>query len=161
MSEYTIRPGNLAVGREEDEIRALALGAGVVVCLYDEEARTGGMVYALFPDSGEPYSEELQELKYVDTALDILEKKTVQAGARTEKLWGKIVGGAQIFRFFNTDGRENIGRRNVEAAKEWMREHGIPIKAEDTGNDFGRTVRFSLPDGNIEVELVNKYKYYI
>lgn len=159
---YQIRPNNLAVGRDKDEIMARALGSGIVVCLYDEGNRAGGMVYTLFPDSGADMKLLAEEgLKYVDTALERLADEVVQSGAEREKLWAKVVGGAQIFRFANGREQENIGRQNVAAARTWLKEHQIPIKAEDTGNNFGRTVRFQIEDGNVEIELVNKNKYYI
>lgn len=159
---YQIRPNNLAVGRDKDEIMARALGSGIAVCLYDEGNRAGGMVYTLFPDSGADMKLLAEEgLKYVDTALERLADEVVQSGAEREKLWAKVVGGAQIFRFANGREQENIGRQNVAAARTWLKEHQIPIKAEDTGNNFGRTVRFQIEDGNLEIELVNKNKYYI
>lgn len=162
MNLYQIRPNNLAVGRDEDEIMAKALGSGVAVCLYDEGSRAGGMVYTLFPDSRTDMKLLADEkLKYVDTALECLTKEVERLGAEREKLWAKVIGGAQIFRFANGREQENIGRRNVAAVREWLKEHQIPIKAEDTGNNFGRTVRFRMQDGNVEIELVNKHKYYI
>lgn len=162
MSIYQIRPNNLAVGRNEDEIMARALGSGIVVCLYDEENKAGGMVYTLFPDSGTDMKFLPDErLKYVDSALERLTDEVVKAGAEREKLWAKVVGGAQIFRFSDGREQENIGRQNVVAARAWLKEHQIPIKTEDTGNNFGRTVRFQIEDGKVEIELVNKHKYNI
>lgn len=162
MSIYQIRPNNLAVGKDEDEIMARALGAGIAVCLYDEEKKSGGMVYTMFPDSKADNKLLADErLKYVDTALECLADAVTEAGADREKLWAKIIGGAQIFRFANIREQENIGRQNVEAARTWLKQHKIPIKSEDTGNDFGRTVRFHMEEGKVEVELVNKYKYDI
>lgn len=162
MSRYQVRPNKMAVGSQKDEIMARALGAGIAVCLYDEEARTGGMCYTLFPDSSvcRVRSEE-EQLRYVDTALTILEQSVIEAGGRRTKLWAKVIGGARIFNF--TDGREqeNIGKQNVETAREWLRERDIRIKSEDTGNNFGRTVHFFLEDGTVEIELVNKLKYSI
>ena len=81
MSSYQIKPNSFAIGSEKDEITALALGAGIAVCLYDEEKRAGGMVYALFPDSAaEGKIAEDDRLKYVDTALALLEEEVVRSG---------------------------------------------------------------------------------
>lgn len=160
MNRYQIRPNNIAVGRGEDEITAMALGSGIAVCLYDEETRTGGMIYTLFPDSnGVRINAEEEKLRYVDTAMEVLEQAVLKAGAKRERLWAKLIGGARIFHFTNGREQENIGKQNIEAAREWLREHEIVIKAEDTGNSFGRTVHFFLSDGDAEIELVNKYKY--
>ena len=46
----------------------------------------------------------------------------------------------------------NIGMRNVMAVKETLLKLGIPIIAEDTGKDFGRTVYFYAEDGKMQVK---------
>ena len=35
-----------------------------------------------------------------------------------------------------------IGPRNVEAVKEYLKKYSIPIVAEDTGGNSGRTIEF-------------------
>lgn len=160
MSSCQIRPNHLAVGSDEDVLTARAVGSGIVVCLYDEESKTGGMVYTLFPDSSiKAELESAEKMKYVDTALEALLKKLVSGGVREEALWAKIIGGAKIFRFAEKLANEDIGKRNIEAAQGWLKEKGIPVKAEDTGDSFGRTVRFCLETGAAEIRAVNNYVY--
>ena len=74
-------------------------------------------------------------------------------------MWAKIIGGAKIFRFAEKLANEDIGKRNIEAAQGWLKEKGIPVKAEDTGDSFGRTVRFCLETGAAEIRAVNNYVY--
>ena len=162
MSSYQIKPNSFAIGSEKDEITALALGAGIAVCLYDEERRAGGMVYTLVPDStAEGKIAEDEWLKYVDTALALLEEEVVRYGVSRKSMWAKIIGGARIFHFRNQIEDISIGRQNVEAARNWLKSRRIPLRSEDTGNNFGRTVLFFLENGNVEIELANKYKYNI
>lgn len=160
MSICQLRPNHLALGSHEDILTVRALGSGIVVCLYDEALKTGGMVYTLFPDSAKAKEENLRDrLKYVDTALDTLLEELQKKGVRRESLWAKVIGGAKIFRFAQKLENGDIGKQNIEAARRWLREKAIPIKAEDTGDSFGRTVRFFLKTGKAEISAVNNYKY--
>lgn len=160
MSSCQLRPNHLALGSHEDILTVRALGSGIVVCLYDEALKTGGMVYTLFPDSQKAKERSPKErLKYVDTALDTLLEALQKKGVRRESLWAKVTGGAKIFRFAQKLENGDIGKQNIEAARRWLREKAIPIKAEDTGDSFGRTVRFFLKTGKAEISAVNNYKY--
>lgn len=162
MSNCQLRPNHLAIGSNEDILTVRALGSGIVVCLYDEATRTGGMAYTLFPDSCiRPEKDREGKKKYVDTALEVLLERLEAEGIPRERLWAKIIGGAKIFQFAEKLESEEIGRRNIEAARGWLLEHKIPIKAEDTGDSFGRTVRFQMETGIAEIRAVNNYVYFL
>ena len=49
-----------------------------------------------------------------------------------------------------------VGRRNVEAVKEVLKELGISILSEDTGLDYGRTVEFYPETGDYVIKSVGK-----
>ena len=53
----------------------------------------------------------------------------------------------------------NIGARNVEAVKKVLAQERIPIIAEDTGKNYGRTVHFSPEDGIMHIVSANKGKW--
>ena len=50
----------------------------------------------------------------------------------------------------------NVGERNVLAVKEKLKEFGIPIVAEDTGLNYGRTVIISSETGIYTIKAVGK-----
>jgi chemotaxis protein CheD len=45
----------------------------------------------------------------------------------------------------------NVGERNVTATRDVLAALRIPLIAEDTGLDYGRSVYFHLSDGRVEV----------
>ena len=49
-----------------------------------------------------------------------------------------------------------VGLRNVEATKEKLKELKIPILAEDTGANYGRTVIFYPETGAFHIRAVGK-----
>jgi chemotaxis protein CheD len=50
----------------------------------------------------------------------------------------------------------NIGERNVSAVKEQLRNFKIPIVAEDTGSNYGRTVFFDPTTGIMQIKSASK-----
>ena len=68
----------------------------------------------------------------------------------------KIAGGAQMFAFQNNSALVRVGDRNVEAVKKKLKELNIPIIAEDTGMNFGRTVEFYPETGDFVIKAVGK-----
>ena len=52
----------------------------------------------------------------------------------------KIAGGAKMFEVSGLSAIGNVGERNAQASREKLKQLGIPLKAEDTGLNYGRTV---------------------
>ena len=73
-------------------------------------------------------------------------------GARPAGLIAKIAGGARMFGA--SSGRMDIGRQNVEAVKRSLAQEGICLAAQDTGQNYGRTILFYAENGRLEVNTV-------
>jgi chemotaxis protein CheD len=80
----------------------------------------------------------------------------VEFGADRRRFIAKIAGGAQMFAFSNNSDMMRIGERNVEATKWKLQSLGIPIKAEDTGANYGRTIEFYPENGVLLIKSVGK-----
>ncbi len=50
----------------------------------------------------------------------------------------------------------NIGQRNIAAVKETLAKLRIPIIADDTGKNYGRTLYFNAADGTMRIKSVNR-----
>ena len=68
----------------------------------------------------------------------------------------KIAGGAKMFAFSNSSDMVGVGDRNVEAVKKKLQQMRIPILAEDTGKNYGRTVVFYPETGDFVIRSVGK-----
>ena len=80
-----------------------------------------------------------------------------QEGANMSNIVAKIAGGAQMFAFSaKKNDMLNVGERNVMAVKEKLKEKNIPIIAEDTGLNYGRTVIISAETGMYTIKAVGK-----
>jgi chemotaxis protein CheD len=50
----------------------------------------------------------------------------------------------------------NIGEKNALASRTKLRELHIPVLAEDTGQNYGRTVELDCSNGNYLIKSVGK-----
>ncbi len=92
----------------------------------------------------------LNRAKFVDTAIELMVAKILKEGARKERLWAKIFGGARMFQHVTgSQGVIQIGDANVAATREQLTKRGIPIVAESVGGTMGRTIMFDVSDGSV------------
>lgn len=154
----TVKVGiaDMNVVKGEDELVTFALGSCVAICLYDAEKKIAGMAHIMLPDSKQLASGSSQPLKFADTALLELLKVMQQQGARAASLTAKIAGGAQMFPDTSNSPLGNIGGRNTQAVKAGLARFRIPIVAEDTGKDYGRTCYFDAPTGMMLIKSALK-----
>jgi len=140
-------------------IRTSGLGSCVGVVLYDLSKQIAGLAHIMLPYAN-PNKEDNQ-YKYADTAIGILIDKLLSKKAAKYHLKAKIAGGAQMFQLTTGTDVMRIGPRNVEAVREQLEEHRIPIVAEDVGGNSGRTIEFYPDTGRLKIRTVNKGEKFI
>jgi len=143
-----------------DAITTLGLGSCVGVVLYDPAKKVCGMVHVMLPDSTKIKNNE-NRAKFADTGIEDLLQKVISQGAVRKNLVAKIAGGAQMFAFKSDNDMLRVGDRNVEATKTKLKALQIPIIAEDTGKNSGRTIEFYPETGELLVKSVGKPPYKI
>jgi chemotaxis protein CheD len=138
-----------------DSITTLGLGSCVGIALRDPITKIGGLAHIMLPDST-AIRNQTNIYKFADTGIDELVRLMVEKGASKQRMVAKIAGGAQMFAFQNKSDLVRVGERNVEATKIKLKELGIKILAEDTGNSYGRTVIFYPESGDYYIRAVGK-----
>ena len=136
-------------------ISTVGLGSCVAIILYDPVARVGGLAHVLLPTEAMS-RDRSNPAKFPATVVPILLDRMRDLGAMGNRLRAKIVGGASMFGNLIPPGGVNIGERNVVAVREVLAGAKIPIVAEDTGSDYGRSVYLNVADGAVEVRSVRK-----
>lgn len=149
---------DLKASKKPDEVFVTyALGSCVGICLYDATTKIGGLSHIMLPYSKDfADSGELNRMKFADTAIVDLYTQLRKLGAKADKLTAKIAGGAQMFTSSVGGTMGNIGGRNVAYVKEVLRQLKVPIIAEDTGLDYGRTVFFYNETGIMKVQSLGR-----
>lgn len=61
-----------------------------------------------------------------------------------------------MFAFANATDIMRVGARNADAVKRILKELKIPLKAEDVGGNYGRTVQIDLQTGVYKVKTIDK-----
>lgn len=79
-----------------------------------------------------------------------------EMGVPRKRLVAKIAGGARMFEVSGSTSVGNIGEKNAIASKQKLKELGIPILAEDTGLNYGRTVELNCENGDYVIKAVGK-----
>ncbi|MGN0941087.1 MAG: chemotaxis protein CheD [Selenomonadaceae bacterium] len=143
------------VGRAPAIIISYGLGSCIGVSLYDPQAKVGGLLHIMLPDSKQSRSSE-NPAKFADTGVPLLLRDVLKLGASKSRLVAKMAGGAQMFAFAKATDIMRVGARNAEAVKKLLKELNIPILAEDTGANYGRTVQINLENGVYTVKTMVK-----
>ena len=138
-----------------DAITTLGLGSCVGIVLYDATKKIAGMVHVMLPDSTKIRNNG-NIAKFADTGIHELMNKLIKMGASKTSMIAKIAGGAQMFAFQSNNEMLRVGERNVEATKQILHGLKIPIIAEDTGLNYGRTIEFYPESGELIVRSVGK-----
>ncbi|MDE6567036.1 MAG: chemotaxis protein CheD [Lachnospiraceae bacterium] len=146
---------DLNICHAPDAITTLGLGSCVGVALYDKTKKIGGLVHVMLPDSTR-VSQNQNKAKFADTGIVWLVEMMKKEGASPSLLTAKIAGGAQMFAFKSNNEMLRVGDRNVEAVKETLARLRIPILAQDTGLNYGRTVEFYPETGDYVIKAVGK-----
>ena len=94
--------------------------------------------------------------KFPATAVPLLLEKMRALGAVPERIHAKVAGGASMFGNLFPPSGINIGERNLAAVRDVLAVAKLPIVAQDTGSDYGRSVYLFLRDGRVEVRSLRK-----
>ena len=146
---------DLKLCKAPDAITTLGLGSCVGIAIRDPISKVGGLAHIMLPDSTQ-FSGAVNIPKYADTGAKELVRLIVANGGNRSRLVAKIAGGAQMFQFQSKNDMTAVGQRNVEAVKKVLAELKIPILADDTGLNFGRTVEFYPETGDYIIKAVGK-----
>lgn len=134
-------------------LSTLSLGSCVGIALYDTMAKIGALAHIMLPDSH--ITKALTNpAKFADSAIDAMLKAVQEKGASKKRLVAKIAGGAMMFESAMLDSTMQIGERNVKATKKILGDLGIPIVAEDTGKNYGRTMELDTRTGEVTIRSI-------
>ena len=157
--EHMIKVGmgdlKVAIGQNE-VLKTTGLGSCVGLTLYDPVKKIAGMAHVMLPNSEIARDGMLNIAKYADTAIPEMIRLLKQLGAPPSRLVAKMAGGAQMFVFSSGTDTMRIGPRNVESCKDILQHYQIPLEAEDTGENFGRTIEFYCASGILRVRSVQQ-----
>ncbi|HXG96638.1 MAG TPA: chemotaxis protein CheD [Gemmatimonadales bacterium] len=153
MKEVIVKVADWAAERGDGVLITLGLGSCVAIMLHDPQAKTGAMAHVLLPSTS--LARDLtNRAKFPETAVPLLIERLKALGADPRRLVAKLAGGARMFSQLVTPGTIQMGERNVLASRTALRVAAIPVIREAVGGDRGRSVRFYVKDGRVEIRSV-------
>ena len=153
MKEVIVKVAEWAAERGDGVLVTLGLGSCVAIMLHDPERGAGAMAHILLPSRSLAH-DATNPAKFPETAVPLLVERLKALGAEPRHLVAKLAGGASMFSQLMTPGTIQMGERNVVAARNALRSAAIPIVREAVGGERGRTVRFHVADGRVEIQSV-------
>ncbi|MCM1089654.1 MAG: chemotaxis protein CheD [Muribaculum sp.] len=139
-----------------DGLITLGLGSCIGIAIRDPVTKVGGLAHIMLPDSKAIQNSGQNIAKFADTGIEELVRQMERRGALRKRMVAKIAGGATMFSFGGKSDLVQVGACNAEASIKKLRELGIPIVAQDTGANYGRTVIFYPETGNYVIRAVGK-----
>lgn len=139
-----------------DGLTTLGLGSCIGIAIRDPVSKIGGLAHIMLPDSTSIRNAGQNVAKFADTGIEELVRQMEAAGAKRSRMTAKIAGGATMFSFQGKSDMVQVGLRNAEASVKKLKELNIPILAQDTGANYGRTVIFYPETGDYVIRAVGK-----
>ena len=131
----------------------LGLGSCVAIMLHDPQMQAGAMAHILLP-SRSLARDTSNPAKFPETAVPFLVEQLQALGADPRRIVAKLAGGASMFAQLMTPGSVQMGERNLAATRNALRAAAIPLAGEAVGGEAGRSVRFFVADGRVEIRSV-------
>jgi chemotaxis protein CheD len=134
------------------------LGSCVAACVRDRISGIGGMNHFMLPDgSGDARNPTSASMRYGAYAMEVLINELLKAGARRENLEAKVFGGGNVLRGFTAI---NVGERNAQFVRDFLRAEKIRIVAEDLNDVHPRKVYYFPATGRVLVKKLKQLNNY-
>jgi len=137
-----ILPGEYFV-YTEDILIMTTLGSCIAACLWDREAKVGGMNHFMLPEG------DAGSGRYGSYAMELLINEMMKHGASRSTMEAKVFGGGQVIDGMST---MNIGDRNTAFVIDYLKTERIPIMAKDVQGPHPRKVCFLPASGKAMVK---------
>ena len=137
-----VLPGEYYVDNEEILVMT-TLGSCIAACLYDRQAKIGGMNHFMLPegtgDSG----------RYGTYAMELLINEMMKRGATRMTMEAKVFGGGQVVSGMTT---MNVGERNTNFVMDYLKTERIPVVSKDVLDVYPRKVCYLPGSGKAMVK---------
>jgi len=154
QNKIEVTMGRGAVTIAPHIISSLGIGSCVVLTLYDTKWKLGGLAHIMLPDSKNPNGYH-PPYQCADTAIATLIKELRSMRANPRNIVAKLVGGAKMF-LSSDDLSPGIGEQNIISVKYILKRNRLPVIAENTGGNYGRSVEFYLDSGKVMVRAIGR-----
>jgi chemotaxis protein CheD len=141
-----VLPGEYFV-HNEDMLIVTTLGSCIAACLWDRDARVGGMNHFMLPEGAG------ESGRYGSFAMEMLINQMMKRGASRLSLEAKVFGGGQIIAGANgAVSTLNVGERNTTFVLDYLKAERIAVVSRDVLGPHPRKVCFLPASGKAMVK---------
>ena len=146
-----ILPGEYYVTRGDEAITTV-LGSCISACVRDPKLNIGGMNHFMLPEDKSIRANNGLETavgtatRYGSYAMESLINDLLKLGAARDRLEIKLFGGGRIL-----SGMTDVGGRNIEFIKSYIRVEGLHVAAQDLGGTQPRKVVYFPATGRCKL----------
>jgi len=145
----TVMQGQALVSAEPQVEFTTVLGSCVALCLFDPDARVGGMNHFLLAEPPSGFAATAVDEHYGTYLMELLVNQMLGKGARKARLRAHLYGGANVNR-----NMMRIGTANAEFARGFLQREGIDLLRADLGGTNARRVDFRPASGQVRCKTV-------
>jgi len=142
-----VLPGEYFVA-DEDLLVMTTLGSCIAACLWDRQARVGGINHFMLP-AGAADGAANASGRYGSYAMELLINEMMKRGATRMTMEAKVFGGGQVISGMNT---LNVGERNTTFVLDYLKTERIPVVSRDVLDVYPRKVCFLPASGKAMVK---------
>lgn len=137
-----VLPGEYFVDNS-DILVMTTLGSCIAACLWDRNARIGGLNHFMLPEGG------ADDGRYGSYAMELLINAMLRRGAKRSALEAKVFGGGRVLAGMDS---MNVGERNTAFVLEYLQTERIPVVSRDVLDIYPRKVCFQPASGKAMVK---------
>ena len=141
-----VSTGEVKTGNKNDTLKSSPIGSCVVVILFEEKAKTGGMAHIMLPGKA-PSKEGVIATRYALNAIEMLIQQLDSAGVNKKNLNAIVVGGGNVLKRKG----DTIGIDNLNSVTKELNDNQIEIEAFSIKGTERKSVRYNLAQGTIYV----------
>ncbi len=147
-----ILPGEYYV-TQHGELIVTVLGSCVSACIRCTATGFGGMNHFMLPENRADRQDVYSgtgvnaATRYGNYAMEHMINDLFKLGVKRKNLEVKIVGGSRILKNMT-----DIGRRNIEFVRDYLRTERLHLAGEDVGDIFPRKVYYDPESGRVRVK---------
>lgn len=137
-----VLPGEYFVANS-DMLVMTTLGSCIAACLWDRNARIGGLNHFMLPEGS------TDDGRYGSYAMELLINAMLRRGASRNALEAKVFGGGRVLAGMDS---MNVGERNTAFVLDYLRTERIPVVSRDVLDIYPRKVCFQPASGKAMVK---------
>jgi chemotaxis protein CheD len=145
-----LMPGDYYVTLNDEGVYT-TLGSCISACIRDRVSGIGGMNHFMLPASADADGWKSTSLsaatRYGNFAMEHLINVIMKNGGKRQNLEVKLFGGGRILANMT-----DVGLRNIEFARDYLKTEGLAVTAEDVGSIYPRMVVYFPATGKVRVK---------